>query len=285
MMLEYNVALCGRGLTSMLSPYPVPKPWVVGRFLASPTATSELAGVDNFSSEYFDPRGLSIYSSTIPPFRVNYLVQYHMYTLPTMITANFLLPLALSAIAAGALTLDNTLPTVDLGYGVYRATYYNVSTPSPSPLLLVWSVYTNNLRPCRRATTPTYSLTSASPDRPSVSSVSGPRNRHSSTEARSMTAAKDSSVTPPGQVTPFCLHSTTPHRVKTVCSLMLLFHGPCSTVMSGKCRFSFGTYSVLQGVTKERRIFSEANFILRTGYSAEHIQWDLKTPWATQSRS
>lgn len=52
-----------------------------------------------------------------------------------MIIANYFLPLAFSAIAVGALTPDTSLPTVDLGYGVYRATYYNAPTPGPPSLV------------------------------------------------------------------------------------------------------------------------------------------------------
>lgn len=70
-----------------------------------------------------------------------------------MLLPSILLPLALSALKVGALTpaasfltpdlgysvstnnastptADTPLPTVDLGYGVYRASYYNVCTHS-----------------------------------------------------------------------------------------------------------------------------------------------------------
>lgn len=48
-----------------------------------------------------------------------------------MFITTFLLPLALSAFAVSALAPDTPLPTVDLGYGVYRATSYNVPLPPP----------------------------------------------------------------------------------------------------------------------------------------------------------
>lgn len=62
-----------------------------------------------------------------------------------MLVLSFFLPLLFSAVAVTAQSPaaetvslhppGTPLPTVDLGYGVYRASYYNVCLPSP-PLLL-----------------------------------------------------------------------------------------------------------------------------------------------------
>lgn len=59
-------------------------------------------------------------------------------TVSTMFLRNILLPLALSftLALATATTPDpgEPLPTVDLGYGIYRASYYNVRVPRLRPL-------------------------------------------------------------------------------------------------------------------------------------------------------
>lgn len=91
-----------------------------------------------------------------------------------MYLPTFLLPLALCctlAIATDTPDPAKNLPTVDLGYGIYRASYYNVHLLHP--LLLTHTLTLH----CRRATTPTSSRTSASPRLQLVSCASALLNR------------------------------------------------------------------------------------------------------------